>query len=201
MGAIRGSLLLYQPRVILNRLLYPLRLNTNIPLSSGGGTVLQQSLNKGNIKAVILVNLRSIPLTEAVGADILTSQMVANDSQLFLNSSFRNREDSVCAPNALAQAVIFNVLLNDKRYSEDPVLASFLLHDLQMIAISVPDYIAKTQPQYIADAQTQICFQHQSGSYAVIRAAATKALLHCLNDFLILLLGQCFCFLIHSYLQ
>ena len=38
--------LLYQLRMILNRLLYPLRLDADIALRGGGGAVLQQPLDK-----------------------------------------------------------------------------------------------------------------------------------------------------------
>ena len=52
-------------------LLYPLRLNPYIPLRHGGGAVLQEPLDKGNVKAVIVVDLCGVPLAEAVGADAL----------------------------------------------------------------------------------------------------------------------------------
>ena len=56
-GRARGShlsLFLYQFRVPLNRLLYPLRFDPNISLRDGCGTVLQEPLDKGNVIAVIL---------------------------------------------------------------------------------------------------------------------------------------------------
>ena len=52
-------------------LLYPLRLNPYIPLRHGGGAVLQEPLDKGDIESAVFVNLRCIPLAEAVGADAL----------------------------------------------------------------------------------------------------------------------------------
>ena len=56
--------------MILNGLFDALWLNADVPLRGGCAAVLQQSLHKGNIVAVIFVNLRSVPLAEAVGADI-----------------------------------------------------------------------------------------------------------------------------------
>ena len=47
---------------------FPL-LNTNIPLRNSCTTMLQKMLYKGNIIAVILINLRGIVFTEAVGTD------------------------------------------------------------------------------------------------------------------------------------
>jgi len=54
-----------------NRLFYPLRLDADVALCDGGGAVLQKPLNKGNVEAVVLVNLRRIPFAEAVSADAL----------------------------------------------------------------------------------------------------------------------------------
>ena len=57
--------------MILNCLFYPLRFDADIALGGGGGAVLQEALHQGNIVAVGLVNLCSVPLAKAVGADIL----------------------------------------------------------------------------------------------------------------------------------
>ena len=57
-----------------NCLLDPLRLNADVPLRHGGGAVLQEALGQGNILAIVLVNLRRIPLAETVGADALIAQ-------------------------------------------------------------------------------------------------------------------------------
>ena len=45
-------------------------LNSDIPLRSSCAAMLQQPLHKRNIVAVVLIYLRSVPLAEAVGADI-----------------------------------------------------------------------------------------------------------------------------------
>ena len=54
-----------------NRLFDPLWLDTDIPLCGGGGSVLEETQDKGNVKAVVAVNLCRIPLAKAVGADTL----------------------------------------------------------------------------------------------------------------------------------
>ena len=49
----------------------PLRFDADVTLSNGGGTVLQESLDEGNVVTVGFVDLRSIPLAETVGANAL----------------------------------------------------------------------------------------------------------------------------------
>lgn len=74
----------YQLRVALNRGLYPLRLNTDIPLRHGGGAVLQKPLDQGDVIAIRLVNLGGVALAEAVGADPLIAQVITGDGKLLL---------------------------------------------------------------------------------------------------------------------
>lgn len=77
-GAPSGTLFLYQLCMVLNGFLYPLRFNTDIALRGGGGTVLQQALDEGDIIAIVLVNLCGIPFTKTVGADALEPQIVTD---------------------------------------------------------------------------------------------------------------------------
>ena len=108
--------------MILNCLLNSLRLNADIPLRGGGGTMLQKPLHQRNIEAVGLVYLRCIPLAEAVGTDALIAQIVAYTPKLLLYCPFCDRENQVIAPDAAAQAVILHVLLNHQRNCKDTPL-------------------------------------------------------------------------------
>ena len=67
----------------LNRLFYPLRLNADVTLGDGGGAVLQESLDKGDVIAVGLVDFRSIPLAETVSADALKPSCFCCDVRLY----------------------------------------------------------------------------------------------------------------------
>ena len=116
--------------------------------------MLQQPLHKGNIVTVILVNLRCVPLAEAVGAYVGIVKIITDDCKLLLDCPFRDGENALRAPDAVAQTVVLNILLNQERDGEDSALPSFLLHDFQTVAVAVPDNIAKPQFQYIADTQT-----------------------------------------------
>ena len=71
--------------------------------------------------------------------------MVADNGKLFLHGSFCDGEDQICVPDAGTQAIVFDILLNHKRDGEDSAFPGFLLHDLQTVAVSVPDNIAKSQ--------------------------------------------------------
>ncbi len=53
----------------LNRLFDPLWLNAYVALRDGGGAMLQKPLDQGNVIAIVLVDLCSVPFAEAVGAD------------------------------------------------------------------------------------------------------------------------------------
>ena len=74
--------------MILNSLFDPLWLNADVTLCGGGTAVLQEPLDKGDVIAVRLVDLRCVPLAKTVGADPLETQIVTDDCQLLLNCSF-----------------------------------------------------------------------------------------------------------------
>ena len=60
----------------LNRLLNAQRLYADISLRHRRAAVLQEPLDKGNVKAVIVVNLRGAPFPEVVGGYPLIAQIV-----------------------------------------------------------------------------------------------------------------------------
>ena len=79
---------LYQLCVILYRLFDALWLDTDIPLCGACAAMLLQPLNQRNIKAIGIINLRSIPFAEAVGTDALIAQIVAYNPKLALHCPF-----------------------------------------------------------------------------------------------------------------
>ena len=184
-----------------DRRFYSLRLDADIALCRACTAVLQEALNEGNVAAVSFVNLRSIPLAEAVGADALVAQIIADDGKLFLYGSLADGENALCRLDAAAKAVVLNILLNDERDCENALLACLLFGYLQSVSVPIPDDIAKPQPENIADAQAQIALQHKRRRYALIRSAAAEALLHRLNYLAVLLCRERYGFLIHNALQ
>ena len=97
----------------------------------------------------------------------------------------------------VSQAVILDVLSNDHRDSEDALLACLLLNDLHVVAPSILNDVPAAESDDVADADAEICFQNQCRGNALIRAAATKALFHSLDDLCILLCGESFRCLVH----
>ena len=86
-----------------DRLFNSLRLDADISLRDGGGAVLQEALDKGNVISIRLVNLGSVPLAEAVGADALKAQIVTDDSKLLLDRPFGKKVSLVFAPQGQKQ--------------------------------------------------------------------------------------------------
>ena len=113
----------------LNGCFNSLWLNSNVALSDGGGTVLEKPLDKGDVVAVGLVDFRSIPLAEAVRSDSLRAKIIADKGKLLLHGSLCDGEDQIPCANAVAKAVVFNVLFHHKRNGEHSALARFLLND------------------------------------------------------------------------
>ena len=66
--------------------------DADVSLSNGGGTVLQEPLDKGDVIPAGFVNLCGVPLAETVGADALKAQIVADDFQLLLDCSLAEGE-------------------------------------------------------------------------------------------------------------
>ena len=124
--------------MVLNCLLNSLGFDADVPLCGGCAAVLQQPLYKSNIVAVVLVYLRCVPLAETVGADILIAQVVAYDCKLLLDGPLCYGEDALRAPDAIAQTVVFDVLLNHKGNGENALLACFLFGDRKPEASAAP---------------------------------------------------------------
>ena len=149
--------------------------------------MLQQSLDKGNVEPVIVVDFRCVPLSETVGADAIVAQIVAHDFQLLLDCPFRNGENQFITPDAVAQTVVLNVLLNHKGNCEESALACLLLYHFQSVAVCVPHDIAKAQFQNVADAQAQVPFQNKGGGDALVGTATGESFLHGLDNRFVLL--------------
>lgn len=185
----------------LNRLLDPLRLDADVALGDGGGAVLQEPLDEGDVVAVVLVDLCGVPFAEAVGADAFVAQIVTDDGELLLDRSGGHREDQVIAAYSVAQTIVFDVLLDDQRDSKDTLLACLLLSDRQAEASAVIHDVAGAEPYDVADPQAQIALQHKGGGNPLIGAAAAETRFHGGDDLAILLCGQSGGFSVHFGLQ
>ena len=88
-----------------NGLFYPLRLNADVTLCCACAAVLQKTLHKSNVIAIVSVNLCCVPFAETVGADSVKAQVIANDGKLLLNRPCGDREDQISFVITLYQGV------------------------------------------------------------------------------------------------
>ena len=187
----------YQLRVSLNGSLYPLWFHANISLSDRRAAMLEKPLDKRNIITITFINLGGIPLPEAVCADALISKNITDKGKLLLYRPLCQRKYSLCGLDGVAQAIILNILLNNKGNGEHTLFPCFLLCNLQAVAVAVVHNVGKPQIQDIGNPQAQVSFQNKRCRHSVIRSAGDSALAHSLDDFGVLFGGQGFRFLVH----
>ena len=195
------AFLLYQFRMSFNRLLDSLRLDADVALRDGCAAVLQQTLDKRNVEAVVLVDLRGVPFAEAVSADALIAEVITDAGKDLLHFPRRDGENQITVSDAVAQTVILDVLLNHERDREDTLLSRLLLDDGQAEASAVVHNVTGTQTHDVADPQAEVPFEHERRGDTLIGTAAAKAFAHGRDDFLVLFRRESGCFLVHFSLQ
>ncbi len=97
----------YQLCMSFNRFFNPLRLNADIPLRHGCVAVLQEPLHKGNIIAIVAIDLCCVPFSETVRADALIAQVVTDRRKLFLYGARSKGKNQICAADAEAQTIVY----------------------------------------------------------------------------------------------
>lgn len=113
----------------LNGFLNLTGLYTDVPLGNGSTAVLEELLHQSDVIMAVLIDLGGIVLPEAVGADILVTQVVTDRFEMPLNGSFTDWEDPLILQDALIQAVAADKLIKGQRNREYPGLPGFLLCD------------------------------------------------------------------------
>ena len=93
--------------------------------------MLKQPLYQRDVITILRINLRCIPLAEAVGPDAFVSKSITDNRKLFLNCSFRNWEQQFISFYPIPQTIILNVLLYHKRNSKLSLFACFLFCDCE----------------------------------------------------------------------
>ena len=91
--------------------------------------MLQQSLHKSNVIAIVAVDLRCVPFSETVSADAFITQIVTNARKDFLYFSCGYGKDDLIASNVIAKTIVFYILLDNKWNSKYALFACFLLDD------------------------------------------------------------------------
>ena len=113
-----------------NGSLNPLWLYADIPLRNRGTAMLEEPLHKCNIITIVFINFGGIPFSKRVCADALISKSITDKGKLFLYRPLCERKDALCGLDGMPQAIIFNILLNDKGNSEHTLFPCFLLCNL-----------------------------------------------------------------------
>lgn len=162
----------------LNRLFDPLGFHTDITLRDRRAAVLKQPLHERDIVTVVLVDFGGVPFSETVCTDSIIPKIITNKLDLLLDSPFCYWEDQIGWLDAISQAIILDILLNNKWNSKDSVFPGFLLYDIQAVPVTVTNDVGEMETQDVADPEPQIRLQYKSRRNPLIRAAATKALLH-----------------------
>ena len=175
--------------------------DADVSLSNGGGTVLQEPLDKCNVVPAGFVNLSGVPLAETVGADALKTQVVTNDGKLLLNGALCDRENQVLFADAISQTVVLDVLCNDQRDSKHTVFPCLLFYDLKAEAVTIPNNVTGAEFDDVADPQPQVSLQDKCGCDTLTGTATAESIFHGLHDFLVLFCGESLSFLVHGDLQ
>ena len=176
--------------------LHFLLLNPDIPLGDSGGTMLEQLLYQRNIVSAVLVDLRSVILSEAVGADAGISQIITDLLQVSLDGPLCQREDSAIRRDRVVQAIAADKLIEGQGHCECPGLPGLLLYNRQPVAFPVSYNVLEFQPENIGDPEPQVGLQHEGGCNGIVWPAAGKPLPQSGDDLLVLLCGQRQCFLV-----
>ena len=175
-----------------------LLLDADVSLGNGGGAVLQELLDEGDIVVAVLVDFGSVELTKAVCTDTLKAQIVTDHLQLLLDGSGSDGEDKSIRGNIVVEAVAAYELIQRKGNGERSGFPGFLFDDGEAIAFTVLDNVRKMQIHDIGDTQTEIGFQHECRCCPVIGSASGKTLSHGANDFLVLFSSQRNGFSVHQ---
>ena len=175
-----------------------LLLDTDISLRDGGGAVLQELLDEGNIVVAVLVDFRGIKFSKTMGTDALQAQIVTDHLQLLLDGSGGNGEDKSIWGNVVVEAIAAYELIQCNGDGERSGLSGFLFDDGETIAFTVLDDVRKMQAHDVRDTQTEIGFQHECRCCPVIGSTPGKALPHGADDFPVLFSGQRNGFSVHQ---
>jgi len=175
-----------------------LLLDPDVALGDGGAAMLQELLDQGHVIAVGLVDLGCEKFPEAVGADALEAEEIADKFQMLLNLPLGEWEKRLVLPDAVILAVDPDPLIQREGYCKFPLLPGFLLRDGQAVAAAVFHDVREAQAEDVRDAEAEVGLQHQGGGDPGIGLGAGESLPHGLDDFPVLILVQGDGFLVHG---
>ena len=151
----------------------------------------------GNIIAIVSVDLRRIPFAETVGADTFIAQILTDKGKLLLYGSGGQRKHKRVSVNAVAETIIFHILIDNKGNSENTLFPCFLFCDSQAVAAPIIDDIREMKPHNVANPDTKITLQNKCRCDTLIRTETSAPFSHRRDDFSILF--RCRLFMAEAY--
>ena len=79
------------------------------------------------------------------------AEKTADKSKLLLNRSGGERKQQFISADAVTQAIVFNILVYDKRNRKNSLFPCFLFRDGKMVAPAVTDNVREPEMQNIAN--------------------------------------------------
>ena len=161
-------------------------LDTDIPPGDGRAAVLQKVLNQHDIMPRSVINVRSVPLAERVGADIGQPQKVTHGLEIALYDTNLYREQKVGRFDVVGLGVVAEEGVNRIGDGKVPFLPGLLLGDVQTVTVPVFHDVGQPQPENVTDPHSQVGLGYQNGSTPGVGSQRTRPLPHGRNDQLVL---------------
>lgn len=143
--------------------------DTDVTPGDVGGRVLEKVLNEDDIVARLVVDVRGVPLSETVGADVLIAEIVADELEVVLNLPNRDGEQKVSVGQLVTLCVVAKEIVNRFGNSECAPLPGFLLHGVQPPTVAVPNDVCHPHAQNVAHPHTEVRFSHEDRGNSWVR--------------------------------
>ena len=122
--------------------------------------MLQKMLDKGDVVAIVLVNLSGVVLPETVSRDAAVPKIIADSGELHLDGSDGDWEDSLLSGDMVIQAINTDVVVEDYWNSKGSGLACFLFDNVQSITSTVCDDVAEPEIEDVGDPEPKVRLQN-----------------------------------------
>ena len=109
-----------------------------------------------------IVDVRGVPLAEAVGADVLITEVVTDGLQILLYRPLRNREESLRGFNAVLRCVLAEVIVDALGDGERPFLPGLRFHNVEPVPTTITDEVGESETQNVTYTHSEVRF---SGEY------------------------------------
>lgn len=134
--------------------------DTDVAPGDVRGRVLKKVLNEDDVMARLVVDVSGVPLAEAVGADVLIAEIVADELEVVLYLPNRDGEQKVSVGQLVALGVVAEEIVHRFGNRECAPLPGLLLHGVQPPTVAVPDDVCHPHVQNVTHPHTEVRFSH-----------------------------------------